>query len=130
MEEVKAETILNQDDDSLPYAYFNPETEGKLTWVCGPDQDGKITSVFCMDLGTHKEKKCEYVPDIEKARWIRQELINAGWQKLKPPEVTFSFPGEKGERTLNRQERRRLQRRIKKMEKKNPFKDAGGSSGT
>lgn len=134
MTEVKAEPVMNREDNSLPYAYFNPETEGKLTWVCGPDQDGKITSVFCMDLGTHKDKKCEYLPDIEKARWMRGELINAGWQKLKPPEVTFTFPGEKNPRQLSRTEKRYLKRKMKKMQQQNPFnnppsQEDGGSSG-
>jgi len=123
MTEVKAEPVVNREDDSLPYAYFNPETEGKLTWVCGQNQDGKITSVFCMDLGTHKDKKCEYLPDIEKARWVREELVKAGWQKLRPPEVTFTFPGEKEPRNLSRKEKRYLQRKMKKMQKQNPFTD-------
>lgn len=128
MAEVKAESLLNKDDDTLPYAYFHPEQDGKLTWICGEDQDGKITSVFCMDLGTHRDKKCEYIEDIERARWIRQQLIDAGWQKLKAPEVTFTFPGEKESHTLNRKQKRFLQRKIKQMQKQNPFNDTGSSS--
>ncbi len=119
---IKVEPILNKEDDSLPYGYLHPEHDGKLTWVCGEDQEGKITSIFCMDLGGYKDKKCEYLQDIEAARYIRHELIEAGWIKLKPPEITFTFPGDKEPRTsLNRKQKRYLQRKMKKMQKNNPF---------
>ena len=119
--EVKLESLMNKDDDSLPYAYFNPETEGKLTWVCGADGEGNITSVFCFDHGTHKDKVPNYVADIEKAKFIRQELINSGWKKLVPPEVTFTFPGEDKPRTMTRKEKRYLNKKMKNMNKQNPF---------
>lgn len=127
MAKVKAESTVNKDDDTLPYAYFHPEHDGKLTWVCGEDQEGKITSVFCMDLDTHKDKKCEYLENIDKARWVRQQLVDAGWKKLKTPEVTFTFPGEEESRTLNRKQKRFLQRKIVQMQKQNPFTDSGPS---
>lgn len=119
--EVEAENILNREDDSLPYAYFHPETDGKLTWVCGEDAEGKITSVFCMDLGVRKDKRPQYIGSIEDARKIREELVKAGWKKLKPPKVTFTFPNEKNERELSRKERRFLQRKLRKMNQQNPF---------
>lgn len=128
--EIKAESLLNKDDDTLPYAYFNPETEGKLTWICGEDTEGLITSVFCMDLGTHKDKKCQYVENVDKAKYIREELVKSGWQKLKPPEVTFTFPGEKEKRQLTRKEKRYLQRKLKKMNRQNPFDAADGLTST
>ena len=124
--DVKIESILNREDDSLPYAYFNPENEGKLTWICNYDAEGKITSVFCYDFGTHKDRKIEYLPDMEKARYFREELIKNGWQKLVPPEVTFTFPGEKEPRKMNRKEKRFLQKQVKKMNKKNPFDPPSG----
>jgi hypothetical protein len=119
--EVKFENMLNKEDDSLPYAYFNPETEGKLTWMCGPDSEGKLTSVFCFDHGTHKDKIPSYIPDIEKAKYMRNELIKAGWKKVIPPEITFTFPGEKEPRKMNRKEKRFLNKKVKNLNKKNPF---------
>lgn len=118
---VKVDCVMNKEDDTLPYAYFNPETDGKLTWVCGQDAEGRYTSVFCYDYGTHKDKQPNYVPDIEKVRYIRKELIDAGWKKLDPPEVTFTFPGEKDPRKMTRKEKRYLNKKMKKMNKKNPF---------
>ena len=119
--DIKVESVMNKEDDTLPYAYFNPETEGKLTWICGEDAERKITSVFCFDHGTHKDKQTSYVPDMEKVRYIREELIKNGWRKLDPPEVTLTFPGEKEPRTMTRKEKRFLQKKIKNMNKKNPF---------
>ena len=119
--EIKAESLLNREDDSLPYAYFNPQTNGKLTWVCGNDAENRITSVFSFDHGTFKDKQCQYLENIDKAKYIRQELVSVGWQKLKPPEITFTFPGEKEDRKLNRKERRYLQHKLKRMNKNNPF---------
>jgi hypothetical protein len=117
---IQVECILNKDDEVLPYAYFHPEHEGKLTWICGDDAQGKITSVFCMDLGTEKDKKCQYVENIEQAKFIRDELIRNGWQKIKPPEISVKMPdGE--QRPLNRKEKRYLKRKIDKMNKQNPF---------
>lgn len=113
--DIRAESLLNRDDDTLPYGYFNPETEGKLTWICGEDADGKITSVFCAD---RTEKKCDYLDNIEVARSVRQELVNAGWQKLKPPEVTFTFPD--GEKKLSRKQKRFLQKKVNQLKRDVP----------
>lgn len=120
---LKPECILNRDDDTLPFGYFNPETEGKLTWICGPDAEGKITSVFCFDFGTHQEKQSDYVENIEKAKQIRDELVRSGWLKLKPPKMEFTYPNEKGESVpLNRKQRRYLAKKIKTLHK-NPFEE-------
>lgn len=119
----KVESLLNRDGDQLPYAYFHPESEGKLTWFCGEDAEGKITSVFCYDYGTHKDKKCQYLPSIEEAKKVRDTLTggNPAWQKLKAPEVTFSFPGEKDPRPLTRKEKRYLKKKVSNMKKQNPL---------
>lgn len=124
-QQIKGESLFNRPDDSLPYAYFKPELEGKLTWICGEDDEEKITSVFSYreENDSKPEKQCNYLPDIETARKVREELIKDGWQKLKPPEVLFTFPGEKEPRPLNRSEKRKLERQIqKKVNKENPFK--------
>lgn len=121
MADFSAESILNREDDTLPYAYYNPETEGKLTWVCGQDSQGKITSVFCMDLGTEKDKKCQYLDNIEQAKIIRKDLVDNGWLKLQPPKIEFRFPGEKNPRQLTRKEKRYLKKKVEKLNKQNPF---------
>lgn len=126
--EIQGECMVNKPDDTLPYSYFEPSQEGKLTWVCGEDADGKITSVFVYDFSTHKDRKIAYLKDIEEARFCRDELVKAGWQKLKTPEVTFTFPGEKEQKTLNRKQKRYLQRKVKKLQNQNPFTDGGSSS--
>lgn len=120
---IRGETDLNKDDNKLPFAYYNPQLEGKLTWVCGEDMDDKITSVFCFDYGTHKDKKPSYLKDLEQAKYLRDELVKEGWKKIKNPEITFSMPGQKDGKPLNRKQKRFLQKKIKKMSKANPFKE-------
>lgn len=118
---MKPECIVNKDDDTLPFAYHNPETEGKLTWHCGEDAEGKITSVFVYDFGVNKEKKCAYLENIEKAKEMRDTLVDNGWLKLKPPKMEFTYPDDKGNDVpLNRKQRRYLARKINKINK-NPF---------
>ena len=122
--EIKAESILNKNDGTLPYGYTNPETDGKLNWICGIDADGKITSVFSYDDGNTKEKKCEYLPSIEKAKYMKEELEKNGWLKIKAPEVTFTLPDGTESSNLNRKQRRYLERKINNLNKQNPFKDS------
>jgi hypothetical protein len=117
----KAECLLNREDDSLPYAYFNPETEGKLTWMCGEDAEGKITSVFCYDRGSSKDKQCQYLHSIEEARIIRTELIKSGWKKVVPPEITVTYPGQKDPQPLTRKQKRSLKRKVQQLNRRNPF---------
>ncbi len=118
---IKAESILNREGDILPFGYYNPQTDGKLTWICNEDKDAKITSVFDFDTGDGHEKQCDYLNDLSGAIFMREELIKNGWKKLSPPEVTFKFPGEKEERSLTRQEKRELKIKMKRMDKQNPF---------
>jgi hypothetical protein len=130
---VEVETTFNKEDDTLPYAYYKANSDldkgftsdniGKLSWVCGQDAEGRITSVFIMDLETGKDRKVQYLPDIKTAQFIRQSLIDDGWLKIKDPEFTFSYAGDEDstKTSLNRRERRNLQKRFRKMNKKNPF---------
>lgn len=121
--DIRAEPVLNKNDDTLPFGYFDPKYEGKLTWICGHDAQGKITSVLCMDLGTEKDKKCGYIENMEQAKNIRDELIKSGWQKLKTPDIVFKLPNEKESRKLNRKERRYLKKKVDKLKKQNPFQE-------
>ena len=120
LDNAKAESILNQEGDQLPFGYFNPETEGKLIWMCNYDAEGKLTQVYSMDLGTHREPNVGYLETVDQAIVIRDELIRNGWQPLKAPDITFSYTGD--DTPLNRKQRRYLKKKIKQMDKKNnPF---------
>lgn len=121
--EAEIENPLNQ-GDNLPFGYLNPETEGKLTWICNEDAQGRITSVFIYDTGSGTDKKVAYLKDIKEAIDFRDELIRNGWTKLKAPEIQITYPGDDGkERPLNRKQRRALQRKLKKAAKKTNVDD-------
>lgn len=117
----KIEDVMNRDDNSLPYGYYHPEYDGKVVWICDRDQDGNIVSVISQDHGTHKDKQPILVESAEKALLYRNMLIDAGWKKIKPPEICVKRPdGEK--KPLNRSEKRFLKRKIKKITNRtNPF---------
>lgn len=90
------EDTLNRPGDILPFAYYNPKTEGKLTWVCNYGIEGtEIVSVFSMK-GEGREVK--YLASMEEAKYARDELIKNGWLPLKLPQVniTFSKEGDSG----------------------------------
>ena len=110
--------IFNQ-GDNLPFGYYNPALEGRLFWICGYDADEKITSVFTFDKGGEKERNTSYLDSLDKAKYVRDELIDAGWQELVPPEIKFTYPDEKtGEdRELNRKQRRKVMRELDKQRK-------------
>ncbi len=118
--QAKVESILNRTDGSLPFGYYHPGTEGKLTWNCGYDPNGKIVSIFCYNMGTHKDRQINILPKIEEAISTKEILIKDGWQKLKAPEITVSYPnGDK--KALSRKQKRFLANKLKKMSKDNPF---------
>jgi len=127
---IEVETIFNTEDDTLPYGYFKArggnfpaEMVGKLVWMCNYDAEERITSVFLFAGGPKKEKKVDILPDMDAARMMRQNLVDDGWEKLKDPKITFSYAGdEKTEKDkLNRRDRRFLQKKLRKMNKRNPY---------
>lgn len=121
---IKAESILNRDGNLLPFGFYCPQSDGKLSWVCNEDKDGNITSVFRFETdASNHEKKCDYLKDMNEAIYARDELVKAGWKPITPPEVTFKFPGEKEARPLNRAEKRLLKKKLRTAEKNNPFSD-------
>jgi len=109
----KIESILNREGEILPYAFFNPQTEGKVTWACGEDHNGKITSVFkyANPETNEDETNCEYVT-LEKAKEMRKVLIQEGWRQSKAPGVTLKHP-DTG-KPLNRSQRRKLAKHLVK----------------
>jgi len=109
-------------NDELPFGYMHPQLEDKLVWVCNYDQDQKLTSVF-----VHKnpdgsaDKKIDYCENMEKAKYIRQQLIDDNWIKFEPPKVTVTTADGK-EVPLNRTQKRAAERHLKKQAKRdNPF---------
>lgn len=118
---IKVETLINRDNNELPFGLFNPETEGKLIWMCGEDKDMNITSVYCYDYGDRKEKSCAYLESKDQAVSMRDELMKHGWQKLKQPEITFSMEGSNDGKPLNRKQKRylahKLDQTVQKLQK-------------
>mgnify|MGYP003417869368 CR=1 FL=1 len=105
---VDVKNVINSESGEMPWGLYHPQSEGKLTWTCGPDAEGKITSVYCCE----NERDASYISE-ERAREIKKGLEDAGWKKLVPPKIKFTIPDEKGrERPLNRKEQRYIERKI------------------
>ncbi len=121
---IKIETTVNKDENQLPLSYFHPETEGKLTWNCGYDQQNKIVSVYRMKDGDQDERKTTILNNMGDVFNIRDTLKDHGWLPTKPPEIKIK--NEDGvEKPLNRKQKRKLAVQIQKAannEAKNPIK--------
>lgn len=80
LDNIKTESPLNKEDGSLPYAYFKPDVKDgeELVWFCGPDAEGRITSVFKFTKHGIADKRPEYLPNENVADQIREELKKAG----------------------------------------------------
>ncbi len=87
------ENTLNK-GDNLPFGYYDPLCEGKLTWTCNYGITGKeIVSVFCMK-DDKIEKDVKYLNDLEEAKFCRAELIKNGWLPLKTPNINITVNGK------------------------------------
>jgi hypothetical protein len=114
------ENTLNREGDVLPFGYFNPQTDGKLTWICGEgpvqkDVNVNIVSVFAMDLGDHTEKQVKILDNMEQALFMRDELVKNGWKKLVPPKIEFTVTKNGEQRPLNRRQKRDLAKKVRNM---------------
>lgn len=111
------ESTLNKGDD-LPFAMFNPDTEGKVTWVCGYGPKGDVISVFACDLGTGTDKRVSQLKDLAEARFFRDELVKNGWKPIVPPKINFTTTKEDGTKSeMNRSQRRALEKKMKAISK-------------
>ena len=128
VDQCQVESLLNREGDQLPFGFFNPASEGKVTWNCGKDPEGRITSVFGYNVSSAAgDRRVQYIT-MEQALDIRQQLIEAGWQKIVPPEVTFRYPGL-GDRPLTRKEKKLIQRRVQRINRRrNPFLGASATA--
>ena len=91
LDSLRVESTFNQDQNKPPFALWCPAMKGKLIWLCAKDEDGKITSVHQF-AGNEEEPAGRHVAYIEndvKAKAMRDELMEQGWQKLSPPKVVF-----------------------------------------
>lgn len=98
---VTIENVLNREGDVLPFGYYNPETEGKLIWMCNNGIDGKeIVSVFYMKASPPEEehRDVKYLSSMKDAIYMKEELIKNGWLPLKLPEIKISFSSEKNKK--------------------------------
>lgn len=107
--------------DSLPFAYFCPASNGKVTWKCAYDEDGKIISVFQYnDIDTgDKDRNITVLPNMKEAMFTRDELIKSGWVPLKEHRTTFTTPdGEQFDSILKYTARMAEHANIPKKDKK------------
>lgn len=85
LKNIKVEFPLNAKEDDVPFLYTHPEN--KVFWMCGRDEEGKITSIF----GASKTDNIpSYLPDLQTAINIKEELKKYGWIPVKP-KIEFSF---------------------------------------
>jgi len=87
LENAKIESILNRANGDLPFGYYNPDLEGRLKWVCGFDEEDRITSVFSFGL----DRRITYLNTEEDAKFMKQELIKNGWKEIDPPKINISY---------------------------------------
>lgn len=108
---IKIESLLNREGNQLPFAYFSPKSDGKVTWHCNvdPNNENKIISVFCFagDTENSRDRNITELKSIEEAINTRDTLIQDGWQKLKPPQVNITYEDGR-QQPLNRQQKRYL----------------------
>ena len=119
---IKIDDLLNKGDE-LPFALYSPDSNGKVTWHCGYDAAGKITSVFRYEEGTQSDKQCTYLDDKERALFFRETLLQNGWKLVKPPKITFTYPGQKEGAPITRKQKRFLKKKLEQMNRRNPFLD-------
>lgn len=119
---VRINSILNRKDNQLPFAYYSPETEGKVTWNCGYDQNDKICAVFAYKNGNEEDRRTAMLPTLQDAIMYRDGLIKAGWLPLDPPKITVKYD-DGSEGNLNRKQKRGLTKKLEKMSKNLPTEE-------
>lgn len=112
------EQPFNKASGELPYALYNPETEGKLWWFCSKsEEETDILSMYLFEYEPGKrEKDCHFLKDINEAKYYRDGLLAAGWIVPKMPEIVFKYADTKDElkKGPNHKERRRIEKSTKK----------------
>lgn len=108
-------TEFNAEGDKLPFGLVEPTRNGEVVWICDYDESQQIVSVF-HDSKT-KDKDSGYLHGMDEAIKYRDTLRNEGWVPLTPANIQLRSPtAPKGmeNKPLTRDEKRRLQREIRK----------------
>jgi hypothetical protein len=109
--QIQVEQVLNRSTGELPFAYYCPQMEGKLIWICGLNENQQIESVFRCDNNGNDERIVKVLKDIEEANYMKNELIKDGWKVYVPPKIELTMPDGK---KMNREQKRRIAKHIKK----------------
>jgi hypothetical protein len=121
-EQNSEETEVYNRGNRLPFGMVETKTtEGKVFWLCDRDREEKIISCFYnteMDQDDPASKQIQVLPNMKEAIRFREELIKAGWVKLKSPERKFRSDGNFIE--MNRKNKKRLQGIMKREAMKHP----------
>jgi len=79
-------------DGPPPYAFYSPESEGKVRWFCALDEEGKYTSVFVSSVEGDNGRITEYLKNETECKFYRDELLNNGWKPIPRPKMVFRLP--------------------------------------
>ena len=135
----QVEQVFNKPDGTLPYSYYNPETNGQLVWFCSEDEQLNVVSIFLFEeVETSKtpgqntvnykdmkvidrDRQVSYLKNVEEAAYFRDELVRNGWLPLKEPNIKISSP-EMAAVQPNRKQRRAAERNSAKQSAKQSAK--------
>lgn len=113
---MEIEGAFNPMDGEPPYAYRRPHPEGgTINWICGLDEQNKLTSVFVYFDKTEKDRKIQYLDSVDHAKTIRDALVNEAWQPIEPPKISLSYGNRRVDKPIKA---RRLKRALDKQAKK------------
>lgn len=86
IKKVKIESCINIGDE-MPFALVN--STGEALWMCGPDEQGRITSVF-QNPKKKEERQITYLKNKDEALQHRSLLKDEGWIEAKIPEISVT----------------------------------------
>jgi hypothetical protein len=111
------------DGDNFPFQLVCPQND-KITWTCGEDEDGKITSVYSFrgSVDENPDRRVKYLPDKNSAIYERKVLKEYGWVPSKNPTTTITYPGMEpltvGDVKLNRRQKRQMPKMLNQLTNK------------
>jgi hypothetical protein len=117
---IRMESIVNK-GDKPPFAYYAPQSNGKVTWHCGYDTKDQLISVFCFKEAGNEDRRPSVLKGISQALEARKVLIEEGWLPLDAPQITTKTDGV--DKPLNRKQKRNVAKKLKKEMKNNPLEE-------
>jgi hypothetical protein len=117
--------------DKPPFGLMNPESDGKVTWICNYLTTGKIFGVYTVNAFGPKEER-EHLQGkeltLEEAVKERDVLVSEGWQKLKL-DLTIRDPKTGAKIPFTKKLGEKIAKSIEKKDKRdNPFRRKRRSS--